>query len=134
MRLWPHVLCTNYMCTRIRSSHINLAPIWQVQSGANLEFRPIWHLANNNCQSGNGQSGKLSIGFLVPDWTQSGKTLKRQIANSNLGQSGNLGQIETNLARLLWLGQFLLTRAILGYSLCSCLNTLIYIRAWPLIA
>ena len=28
-----------------------------------------------------------------------------QIANSNLGQSGNLDQVGTNLARVLWLGQ-----------------------------
>jgi len=41
----------------------------------------------------------------VLDGTQSGKTLERQIANSNLGQSGNLGQIATDLARLLRLGQ-----------------------------
>jgi len=40
--------------TLIWPSQRNLAPIWKVQSGANLEFRPIWHLANNNFQSGNG--------------------------------------------------------------------------------
>jgi len=58
-------------------------------------------LGKNNFQSGSDQSGKLSMEFLVPDWTQCGKMLKRQIANSSLGQSGNLGQIATNPASLL---------------------------------
>jgi len=81
-------------------------PIWQIKSGTNLEFKPICLFGKNSFQSWNDRSGKLTLEFLVPDWTQSGKTHKHQIANSNLGQSGNLGQIATNLARLLWLGQY----------------------------
>ena len=75
--------------------------IWRQSGKSNLEFWPIWLWGKNNSQS-----GKLTRGFLVLDWIQSGKTLKCQIAHSNLGQSGNLGQIAANLARLLWLGQF----------------------------
>lgn len=87
-------------------SQSNLAsPIWQAQSGTNLEFRPIWFLGSNHFQSGNDQSRELTLGVLAPDWTQAGETVKHQIYNSNVGQSANLGQIETNLARLLWLGQ-----------------------------
>jgi len=80
-----------------QSGKSNLAPI--CNSGQ------IILSGKNNFQSGNDQSGRLTLGFLVPDWTQSSKALKRKIANSNLGQSGQLGQIEADLARLLWLGQ-----------------------------
>ncbi len=68
------------------------------QSCANLAS-PVWHQSGIHANqalgkritSNSAQSGKLILGCPVPGWTQSGKALKRQITNSNLGQSNNQG-------------------------------------------
>jgi len=60
-----------------QSGKSNLAPVWNSgQSGAGQQ---------KNFQFVNDQSGKLALGLLVPEGTQSAKTLKDQIANCNMG-------------------------------------------------